>query len=216
MSPRTDGPETIEALADALESSLPGGVIDLLVGHSLGAVVALEIACRAPQRVFRLVLEEPPGPESIDGHTMATELEGNATEARARPGSKLDEIREAFPRWHDWDCRQTVYDLIACDDSYAADGLRRAEEWRTVPLASAVTVPTLVLLAPDADGVYDDRVDATALRGSERQQFQACLKQADVRVLNAGHCIHRDDPCAWLAAVATFAVQTSNPAVRRT
>jgi pimeloyl-ACP methyl ester carboxylesterase len=204
-SPRTGPEQTIKALADAVERSLADEPVDLLVGHSLGAVVALELAARAPDRAHRLVIEEPPGPKSIDGAVMADELERNAREARRDPRGQLSQIRDAYPRWDDGDCQQAVQDLIACDDAYAASGLRRCGDWRTIPLASDITIPVLVLLAPDSDGRYEDREDGSAIRGAERQEFLEALGDADVRVLATGHCVHRDDPGAWIAAVSGFA-----------
>jgi pimeloyl-ACP methyl ester carboxylesterase len=202
-SPRIDGDPLPEILAAHVIKALPESV-DLLIGHSLGALVALEIAAREPARVQRLVLEEPPGPMSIDASTMADELQQRAHEARANPRAKLGEIRAACPRWHDLDCRQATYDLISCDDEYLAAGLRRGSEWRTVSLAEKIATPTLVMLASDADGVYDDRQDGSAIRGRERRNLLDALGDADLQILQTGHCIHRDDPTGWLVAVDRF------------
>jgi len=196
-------------VAAAVVASLSPEPIDLLVGHSLGALVALEVAALAPDRIRRLVLEEPPGPLSLDFETMATELEGRAHEARDDPATKLNAIIEAFPRWHELDCLQTVCDLVSCDDAYIAAGLRRGPEWRTVALAAVTKQPTLLLLAPDSGGLYDDREDGTALRRDERKQLIEAFPDLEVRVEDCGHCVHRDAPEAWLEAVRGFALATS-------
>lgn len=204
-SPPLDAELLPGPVATAVVASLPPEPIDLLVGHSLGALVALEVAAMVPGRIRRLVLEEPPGPLSLDFETMAAELECRAREARDDPGAKLNAILEAFPRWHELDCLQTVCDLVRCNDAYVAAGLRRGTEWRTVALASKTNLPTLLLLAPDSDGLYDDREDGTALRRGERKQLIDAFPEVEVQVVDCGHCVHRDASEAWLEAVTDFA-----------
>ena len=57
---RSEGPplESVEALADWLLALLDAAGVDraVLVGHSMGSLVALEAAARAPRRVERLVM----------------------------------------------------------------------------------------------------------------------------------------------------------------
>jgi pimeloyl-ACP methyl ester carboxylesterase len=182
--------------------------LDLLIGHSFGALAALELAARAPDRLRRLVLEEPPGPKTMDWVTVASELQRGAQEARHDPGEKLAEIRSAFARWHEADCRQAVCDLVTFDDAYAGETLRRGCDWPFMTLAARIAVPTLVLLAPDSSGRYDEREDGSAIRGAERVEFLAALADGRHRVFDTGHCIHRDDPAAWCAAVTQFFAST--------
>ncbi len=191
-------------VAEQVVDSLPEQPLELLVGHSLGALVALEVAALAPGRVRRLVLEEPPGPLSLDLETMASELEKRAAAARRDPGALLGTLAEVFPHWHQTDRWQAGHDLVCCDDRYVAAGLRRGAGWRTLELAAAVEVPALVLLAPDAAGRYDDSEDGSTLRGQERLDLIAAMPTATVRVMRTGHCVHRDDPAAWLAELDRF------------
>ena len=58
---RRDGPLDLDALVDGVAARLDGPV-DLLVGHSLGAIVALGLLARDPGAARAVVLEEPPGP----------------------------------------------------------------------------------------------------------------------------------------------------------
>ena len=56
-----DGALDLDALVDGVAARLDGPV-DLLVGHSLGAIVALGLLARDPGAARAVVLEEPPGP----------------------------------------------------------------------------------------------------------------------------------------------------------
>lgn len=204
VSPRLDPELAPDRVAAMVDSELPDGPIDLLAGHSFGALVALELAAGSPERVRRLVLEEPPGPNSIDFAVAADELVRTAREARSDPAGKLAELRAGCPRWADGDCRQAVADLIAWDSEYGGAGFRAGPAWRTVSLAQSIRAPALVLLAPDREGLYDEREDGTTLRGDERTGFVEALGDARVRVLDTGHCVHRDDAAGWLDAVFDF------------
>ena len=65
---RTPPYRVVDFTADALtlvEKHLPGPAI--LIGHSLGALVAALIASKLPERVRALVLEDPPGTTLGDG-----------------------------------------------------------------------------------------------------------------------------------------------------
>ena len=104
-SPRTEGGLSVADLADdvaetveAARAPLP---VDLLVGHSLGALVALELVGRRPGFARRLVVEDPPGSGSIDWAGLAAGIEadtrlapwrGRAPECRPgrlrRPGER--------------------------------------------------------------------------------------------------------------------------------
>ncbi|MFL6009683.1 MAG: alpha/beta hydrolase, partial [Rubrobacteraceae bacterium] len=74
-SPRMRGDESLGDLArDVHETVLEGvGKVDVLLGHSLGALVALKLCESHSEPARRLVLEEPPGSRSTDFGEVARE-----------------------------------------------------------------------------------------------------------------------------------------------
>lgn len=205
-SPALDAPLLPEPAAAAVHPALQGRPVDLVVGHSFGAAVAVHLLAQHPQLAPRLVLEELPGPSSVAWHAEACAVQDGRAEAAADPISAVARTRAAQPRWADQDCRHSVQDLLDCRAGDVAAGLQLGPTWSPPALMEQVAVPVLLLLAPDAVGV-NKLEDATALRGPDRAQAQAALR-AQTSVLYTGHCLHRDDPATWLDAVTQFAAQT--------
>jgi esterase len=159
-----------------------------VVGHSLGAHLALRVAAQAPGRVHRLVLEAAPVPPRDDAD--ATTMQAG----RSRPGWRrslrlvgagrllrllllhrldlraarrvLREIRQPMPAW-----------------------------WQSL---SGISAPCL-LLASDDDGLVSLR----------QPQLAAALPSAQLKRLGQGHHLHREHTLAFLAAVRPFLQQAA-------
>lgn len=158
-----------------------------------------------PQFAERVVLEEMPGPGSVDWLAEAQAVGDGAQNARRDLEAAVAGTRAAQPRWVDEDCRHAVEDVAACHVADVAAGLLLGPTWSQPALLADGKPPVLLLLAPDAPGV-NRLEDATALRGPDRNQAHAALR-AQVQVLNTGHCIHRDDAPGWIAAVTSFSAR---------
>jgi len=171
------------------------------VGHSFGASVALALLAARPQLSALAVLEELPGPSSVDWEAEADAIRGGAGQARLQPAAVLARTRAAQPHWAEQDCHFAVRDLARCRDDDVAAGLRNGPSW-TWPARIDPQLRVLLLLAPDAVGV-NRLEDATALRGADRRRATVDL-HARVVELKAGHCVHRDDVDGWLHAVTAF------------
>ena len=202
-SPRAGRPLTPDVAARWVAQELADRPIDLVVGHSFGAAVALSLLGDGPE-IGSVVLEELPGPTSVDWAAEAQTVLNSVELARRDPRAADEQTRAAQPRWTDRDCRQAVHDLASSGADDIAAGLRKGPEWPALE-PSRLTVPTLVLASSESEGrvgVGTGLANATALRGPDR----AAVRQiADAFVeLDGGHCLHRDQPDAWLRAILDF------------
>jgi pimeloyl-ACP methyl ester carboxylesterase len=187
--------DTAEA-ARSVAATIGDRHFDLVVGHSFGAATAVELLSDNPGRCDRWVLEELPGRRSLDWRAEADAVLREAAEARADPDAAIARVRSQQPRWHETDCQYDVHALLACAVDDVAAGFRGRAGWPEPVLPPAGAHRVLLLLATDAEG-------ETSLRGAERESVRRELR-ADVHVLDAGHCVHRDDPDGWLSAVRAF------------
>jgi pimeloyl-ACP methyl ester carboxylesterase len=202
-SPRAGRPLTPEVAARWVARELADRPLDLVVGHSFGAAVALSLLTQGAE-IRSLVLDEPPGPSTVDWDAEAEEVVSGVESARRDPIAAGQRTREVQPHWSDRDCHQAVHDLASSGAAEIAAGLRLGADWPTLEAAS-VSIPTLVLVASEREtsvGVGAGPTDGTVLRGRDRA---AARQIADAFVeLDGGHCLHRDQPDAWLRAVLDF------------
>jgi pimeloyl-ACP methyl ester carboxylesterase len=197
-----DVAETVADAAGAVGASRPGASrrgpaavapVDLLVGHSLGALVALELVTARPGFARRLLLEEPPGPSSVDRVGLADGMEADRRRAVEDPEALRRDLEAENPRWLPGEAERRVADLADCDAPAIAAALRPGVPFDLAGLLAAARLPTLLLLADEALGstlVGVDRKAAVAAVGPERTSA--------TRVLPSGHSIHREALEAWL------------------
>jgi pimeloyl-ACP methyl ester carboxylesterase len=162
-----------------------GAAIDLLVGHSLGALVALDLLARVPGLARRLVLEEPPGPTALDSTAMAEGIEAEGRRARAEPEAMRRELVASNPAWDPQEVDRRLTDLAACDSEAVAAGLRGTTAFDLLGLAQAIRIPTLLVVGLESLG--------SALVGPDRKALVDALGgRVDFEVLDAGHNLHRE------------------------
>ena len=198
--PPTGRPLDLDRLADGIAGRL-GGPVDLLAGHSLGAATAVALAGRRPGTARAVVLEDPPsGPDDQGRLLLAAGVEADARTVRHDRARLVHREREANPAWADEDVEHSVDGIAAADAAAVAGGLRAELTWDLPALVAAVRVPLLVLAARGgfAEG-------GSALQDPARAAVQALLPPDRFVVLDGGHCLHRDLPRRWLAAVGGFA-----------
>lgn len=190
----------------AAARALGGRVV--LVGHSSGAVVALEAMAAAPSLFAGAVLYEPPGP--VDGSpTGGAALQRAKSEfARGRTGRTItifmrDIVR--YPRWLAWIFGLMVAavpylrprvqrQLVDCEAMDRA-GVRTAEY-------SVIGVPVLFLLGQRSPSHLHDR---TAV-------FRDAIPGARIMVLpGQGHMANRLKPGRVAEAVAEFSDALAAP-----
>lgn len=164
---------------------------DLVLGHSLGGLVALACQRRDPSFAKRLVLEDPwldinAGDEVLEW--LGEEYNGPITAER---------IATTRPRWHPEDVSCKVRALEAAGEDVmratclALDGV----DLRTDLLA--LRVPTLLMGA-------DPELDAL-MSPEEGKAAEANPEVTYVMVAGSSHSIHRDSYEAFWMALAAFA-----------
>jgi pimeloyl-ACP methyl ester carboxylesterase len=191
-SPRGEARLSLADLAGDVAETVEGPV-DLLVGHSLGALVALELVGRRPGFARRLVVEDPPGPGSVDWAALAAGIEADTARAVADPDALRRDLEAANPAWPPGESERRVADLADCGGRAVAAAVRPGIRFDLAALLAAAPPPTLMLLAEEALG--------SNLTGLDRKAAIEALGHGTTRVLPAGHSVHREALDPWLAAV---------------
>ena len=166
-------------LAEVPAPSPAAPPVDLLVGHSLGALVALELVTARPGFARRLLLEEPPGPNSVDWVGLADGMEADRRRAVEDPEALRRDLEAENPRWPPGEAERRVADLADCDATAIAAALRPG-----VPF--------------DLAGLLADEALGSSLTGVDRKAAVAAVGDHATRVLPSGHSIHREALEAWL------------------
>jgi pimeloyl-ACP methyl ester carboxylesterase len=192
-SPRTVAGLSAADLAADVADTIGDGPVELLIGHSLGALVALELVGRRPGFARRLVVEDPPGPGSIDWAALAAGIEADTGRAATEPDALRRDLETANPTWPPGEAERRVADLADCDGPAVAAALRDGVAFDLAALLAAADLPTLLLLAEEAIG--------SNLTGLDRKAAVEALRDGTTRVLPAGHTLHREALDPWLAAL---------------
>jgi pimeloyl-ACP methyl ester carboxylesterase len=208
--PRLDRSLDLDILVDGVAERLPERV-DVLAGHSLGAIVALALCARHPATAGALVLEDPPALGTVRLAALAKVIEDDTATVRRDREAVLRREREQNPRWEPGDVERSVRGLESVDAASVVAGLRGPLQWDLPALVAAAPVPVFVVAAPDGPGSFPAD-PGSAVRGADRDALRARLPAERFVVLEGGHCLHRDDPERWVDAVASFAAATRRTA----
>ena len=187
---------SVEALAGWLLDLLHAANVEraVLAGHSMGALVVLEAAARAPQRVVGLALLGAAYPMRVadallaaarDDEDAAIEMVAGWSHTRETEPAIVDASRRLMRRLAGANPAQLLYtDLAACN-AYA----------NGEAAAAAVTCPvTLVMGSKDK---------MTPPRAAAR--LTAALPHAGLVTVEAGHAMLAEAPEAVLAALKSLA-----------
>ncbi len=173
-----------------------GQRVDLIVGHSLGAIVALTSSGCGPGGVRGVALEDPPGANgSYDQEAVAAEVEAAVARSREDAAAETAGLLEHNPLWAADDARRLVKSRCALDVGQVA-GFLRANHWNLPELVAASPVPVHLLAASPAE---------SALHEPDRGSLLSALPTERVSQIAGGHALHRDRPALWLNAVLEFA-----------
>lgn len=145
---------------------------DLVIGHSLGGLIAVHANVRDPHFAKRLILLDPVlDLDDFDGVTRA-----NVEEAVNPPTAA--EIANANPNWHPEHARLKALAARQADPHAVERTMHDNAPWAHSPLANALTVPTLIFAGPMCSpvvGAGNPHVETRSVPGT-------------------GHSLHRDRP----------------------
>jgi pimeloyl-ACP methyl ester carboxylesterase len=189
-SPRAQYGLTLDDLTQDLYETAsgllgPAEKIDVLLGHSLGALTVLKLCEEHGDLVERVVLEEPPGSESSAFEEVAAMVETDVARAIEAPEEMKREQQEENPSWTEEDAANNVASLRNCHAGPIADMMRNGLRYDLSALVGSVEVSTLLVLGSEARG--------SALPEPERTTVENVLRRGTLKVFDAGHGVHRED-----------------------
>ncbi|KAJ7464025.1 Alpha/Beta hydrolase protein [Mycena latifolia] len=174
----------VTALLPALEPER--GRVDLLIGHSLGGVIAMALIPHLlPAPKLRLVLVDPA--LDIDVPSIAL-IREDVVDETLHPGT-VASYQAANPRWTEADCAIKVLGAVLCDPRACEQVCDQLSPWYFPVPELAPQVELFILGGDPACGAV------VSLR--EHENFKA--KRPDVKtgiVKGATHSVHREDPHA--------------------
>ena len=176
---------------------------DVVVGHSLGAITALTLVEDDPGWARAVVLEDPPSllddPAML--RTVADTIEARARAVRTDRASVVAQVRHDSPAWDDRDVHWAVEGVARMDAPPFARRLRALAHEARAPMPDrilAAAPAAHVLAATDGRAFL---AGGSALSDADREALARRLPPGHVVPIAGGHCLHRDAPEAWLAAV---------------
>lgn len=180
---------------DVLELERP-----LVLGHSLGSLVALHWAAAHPDRAPKLALEDPP----LQTEPGVLELfDGWQALNALSPAAAAAWFHDEHPEWSDEECRRRAESIAGAHPAVfaelraeAATNLASGQVQRLADL-EAIRAPTLVLRGEPELGSMTREADVASL--------QQIMPNVTGQVIpGAGHGIHQQQPEAFVAAVLAF------------
>ena len=185
---------SVAALAEDVVAQHPA-CPTLVVGHSLGAIVALELLATMPNYARGLVLEDPPALSARRGTgDIAGDIEREVLRARADPHSAIEAMLAGHPRWNRRDARSLLEGRLMTDPQVAhlsAGDL----VWNLPTLVAASPVPVALVATLGRE---------SALLDPDRSELLRLLPPERVTEIPGSHHVHLDEPTKWVAAVDSF------------
>ncbi len=191
---------SVAGLATDVVRQRPVGAT-LVVGHSLGAIVALELARAYPAYARGVLLEDPPAlhatraSDEIDEiDEIEEDLAGDVLRARADPHGAIAAILAGHPSWNRRDARSMLEGRLMTDPQLAS--------WSPGDLTWSL--PTLVAACPVPVALLAARGRGSALLEPDRSELLGMLAPGRVTEVAGSHHVHLDEPEQWVQTVERF------------
>jgi pimeloyl-ACP methyl ester carboxylesterase len=176
-----------------------------IMGHSLGALVALYWASERPSRAAALVVEDPSlrvPPNIVEAFDGWQQL------AALTPAQAAAWYRQEYPDWSDEDCLRRAETITSTAPGVFTELRAEAQEalgrgaTDRMHIFSGVQSPTLLL--------YGSRELGSMVTSADAERFvQIMPRGRAIQLPGAGHSLHRDASDAFLEAVIPFLEGTS-------
>ncbi|MFK3799434.1 alpha/beta fold hydrolase [Pseudomonas sp. NPDC088444] len=166
-----------------------------VLGHSMGARIAIRAAQSCPVAMARMVWVDPPvsGPGR---RAYPAQLSWYIDSIRqARHGMSAEDMRAFCPTWTKEQRALRAQWLHTCDERAILASFNGFHEDAVIESVVNVTCPTLLITAARGDVVKDEDV-------AEMQTLLPTL--AHTRVADAGHMIPWDNEAGFYAALGDF------------
>lgn len=199
--PRSDT-MTMRAFADTVVEVLDTLAIDraVIVGLSMGGLVAMELGLGYPRRVNGLILAATTAEPVADGEREMRSTKAALAQQRGMLPLAAEMIADLFgpdaERDHELACRIFAMMLATPPDGAAAALRGRAQRPDYSRLLSSLAVPAIVIV-----GAHDAHASETVV-----QQLVGALPDPElVRLADSGHLPNLEEPERFNEAVRAFA-----------
>jgi pimeloyl-ACP methyl ester carboxylesterase len=195
-----NGPVTVNALADGVQSFILEQYLEkpVLMGHSLGGAVALELATRHPEGFCALVLVSGPSltgfPHNPAGDPIRAQIKTNRALLEQVFTAQSPGLRPERHAEVDWDA---ILDDAQALDTRIGNGIAQdLGTWNVLKHASSLAgLPTLIL-----GGEQDVLVTPAMLLETHQQLPHARLEI----VAGVGHWLPLEQPNTFLTVLSDF------------
>ena len=185
---------SVAALAEDVVAQHPDGPT-LVVGHSLGAIVALELVAAIPTYARGLLLEDPPALSARRaGGDVAGDIGREVLRARADPHSAIEAMLAGHPSWSRRDARSLLEGRLMTDPQLA----------QLSPGDITWDLPALVEASPVPVALVATLGRESALLDPDRSELLRLLPPERVTEIRGSHHVHLDEPAHWVDAINTF------------
>lgn len=185
---------SVAALAEDVVAQRPEAR-KLVVGHSLGAIVALELVAAFPSYARGVLLEDPPALGGARASAdIAEDIGREVLRAHTDPHGAIDSMMAGHPDWNRRDARSMLEGRLQTDPRIAQ--LSPGDiSWNLPALVSDSPVPVALVAAIGRD---------SALFDPDRRALLAMLPPERVTEIVGTHHLHLDEPSLWIDAVESF------------